>query len=82
MLQHTIFYPQPCNLLSLNFSSHGEDIKAGDVFYKIDTAVGLNKVFLKSKSGHTVILKTTKKNNVTCISLIASCQQFKIDKIK
>ena len=63
MLQDSVFYPKPCNLLSLNFSSSGDNIKAGETFFKIDTAVGLNKICLKSKIGHTLILSTTKEYN-------------------
>ena len=63
MLQDTIFYPKPCNLLSLNFSSTGEEVIPGEAFYMVDTSVGLNKVCLRSKNGHILILSTTKEYN-------------------
>jgi hypothetical protein len=62
MLQDTIFYPKPCNLLSLNFSlSVDNNIKPGETFVKFDTAVGKDNICLKSKNGHTVVISTKKE---------------------
>lgn len=63
MLQDSIFYPKPCNLLALNFSSSGDDIKAGEAFYKVDTIIGKDKICLRSKAGHTLVINTTKAYN-------------------